>query len=134
VRRKTTLAFDTSTLNRLVKDADSEPFIAAILAGFEVHLPEMSIGEIYAHPDPLQRQKLYVVCRRFLKAGGQCLYPAHWILDLLKRRFHKDPLRFDWGRVEVRALEVEKGDKRGHHPQQRIAGFRAKKLPPQAAR
>jgi hypothetical protein len=54
VARKPTLAFDTSTLNRLMKDTDSEPFVAAILAGFEVHLPEMSIGEIYAHPDPQQ--------------------------------------------------------------------------------
>jgi hypothetical protein len=108
MRRKSTLALDTSTLNRLMKDTDSEPFIAAILTGFEVHLPEMSIGEIYAHPDPLQREKLYVVCRRFLKAGGQCLYPAHSILDLLIRRFHKDPLRFDWSQVEVRAHGVEK--------------------------
>jgi hypothetical protein len=105
---KPTVAFDTSTLNRIMKDSDSEPFIAAILAGFEVQLPEMSVGEIYAHPDPLQREKLYVVCRRFLAAGGRCLYPAHWILDLLIRRFHKDPLGFNWGRVEVRALGVEK--------------------------
>jgi hypothetical protein len=106
--RKPTVAFDTSTLNRLMKDSDSESFIAAILTGFEVRLPEMSIGEIYAHPDPQQREKLYAVCRRFLKAGGQCLYPAHWILDLLIRRFHKIPVQFVWSQVDVRAPGVEK--------------------------
>ncbi len=105
--RKQILSFDTSTLNRFVKDRDSDPYLAAILAAFDVRLPEMSIGEIYATPDAAQRAKLFTVCRRLLQVG-QCLHPAHWILDLLVRRHHQDPGSFDWRSVDVRSPGVER--------------------------
>jgi hypothetical protein len=105
--RKPTAAFDTSTLNRLAQDDNPEPFIAEISARFDVRLTEMSIGEIYATKKPVKREKLNVVCRRFLSAGGQCLHPAHWIIGFLIRQFHKDPLAFDWRGVQVRFREVE---------------------------
>jgi hypothetical protein len=106
--RKPTVAFDTSTLNRLVKDDNPEPSIAEILARFDVRLTDMSIGEIYATKKPVLREKLNAVCRRFLNAGGQCLLPAHWIIGFLMLQFHKDPLAFDWRGVQVRSREVER--------------------------
>jgi hypothetical protein len=106
--RKPIVAFDTSTLNRLAKDDDPEPFIAEILARFDVRLTDMSIGEIYATKKPEKREELNAVCRRFLNAGGQCLLPAHWIIGFLMLQFHKDPLAFDWRGVQVRFREVEK--------------------------
>jgi hypothetical protein len=108
VMRKPTVAFDTSALNRLAQGDNPEPIIAEILARFDVRLPDMSIGEIYATKRTAKRENLNAVCRRFLNAGGQCLLPAHWIIGLLMRHFHKDPLAFDWREVQVRFREVEK--------------------------
>jgi hypothetical protein len=108
VMRKPTVAFDTSTLNRLAQDENPERFIAEVLARFDVRLPEMSIGEIYATRKPVKREKLNAVCLRFLNAGGQCLLPAHWIIGLLMRQFHKDPLAFNWRGVQIRFREVER--------------------------
>lgn len=103
---KPSLAFDTSALNRLVRDDDSEVIIAAILSSYEVLLPEMSIGELYATPDPEHRKKLFRVCRRLLGVG-QCILPAHWILDALVQHHNADGSGFDWRRVPVRAPKIE---------------------------
>jgi hypothetical protein len=106
--RKPTVVFDTSTLNRLAEEDNPEPLIAEILARFDVRLSEMSIGEIYATRNPVKREKLNDVCRRFLNAGGQCLHPAHWIIGFLMRQFHKDPIAFDWRGVQARFHETER--------------------------
>jgi rRNA-processing protein FCF1 len=58
VSKSPTIALDTNVLNRLVKDIDPEPFIAAILSGYAVCLPEMSFEEILATRDPELRSKL----------------------------------------------------------------------------
>jgi hypothetical protein len=107
--RKPTVTFDTSALNRLAQDDNPRqgPFIGEILSRFDVRLTDLSIGEIYATRKPVKRAKLNAVCRGFLNAGGQCLLPAHWIIGLLIRQFHKDPLAFDWRGVPVRFRELE---------------------------
>jgi hypothetical protein len=103
---KLVLAFDTSTLNRLVSDSDSETSIAAILSGYEVLLPEMSVDELYATPDAEHRKRLFSVCRRLLGVG-QCALPAHWMIDALVRRYHAERHTFDWKSVPVRAQKIE---------------------------
>src|SRR5258708_14200851 len=102
----TALALDTSAFNRLVKDADAEPFIAAILSGYKVRIPEMSFGEILATRDPELRSRLHVVCRRLLKVGT-CIKPAHWVIDLHIKKFDADPKSYDCRNIDVRAVDIE---------------------------
>jgi hypothetical protein len=106
--RKPIVTFDTSTLNRLVEDGNPEHSITEILSRFDVRLTDMSISEIYATKRTEKREDLNAVCRRFLAAGGQCLYPAHWIIGFLMLQFHKDPVAFDWRTVQVRFREMER--------------------------
>ena len=106
------VAPDTSVLNRLVKDVDPEPFIAAILSGYTVCLPEMSFEEILATRDLELRTKLSRICQRVLSVG-YCIQPAHWVIDLHVKAFHRDPTRYDWRKVNVRAAEIEEEIQRG---------------------
>jgi len=104
--QKPFLALDTSALNRLVKDADPEPIIAAILSGYSVNLPEMSFEEILATPDSGLRMRLVTLCRRLLGVGI-CTMPAHWVIDAHVKSFHANPAKYDWRRVNVRADMIE---------------------------
>lgn len=83
-----------------------EPFIAAILSGYNVRIPEMSFGEILATHDPELRKKLHTVCRRLLQVGT-CIKPAHWVIDLHIKKFHANPNSYDWRSVDVRAADIE---------------------------
>jgi hypothetical protein len=111
-KQRSTLAFDTSAFNRFAKDADPEPFIAAILSAYTVRIPEMSVGEVMATRDPEIRRKLHEVCRRLLSVGT-CLLPAHWIVDLHVKRFHEGGPSYDWRNVNVRAENIEEELRRG---------------------
>jgi hypothetical protein len=113
---KPLLALDNSILNRLAKDADPEPIIAAILAGYSVRLPEMSFEEALAAREPAIRNKLLGICRRLLNAG-YCILPAHWLLDLHIKAFHSDPVSYDWHNVNARAAAIEAEIQRGDYPQ-----------------
>jgi hypothetical protein len=104
--QKAILALDTSVLNRLVKDPDPEPFIAAILSGYAIRIPTMSFEEILATRDPDLRKKLHDICRRLLRVG-MCIMPAHWVVDVHVKQFHEDPEKYSWLKVQVRATIVE---------------------------
>ena len=39
------IAMDNSVLNRLAKENDPKPVIAAMLSGYEVRVPEMAFGD-----------------------------------------------------------------------------------------
>jgi hypothetical protein len=102
----------TSVLNRLVKDSDPVPFVAAILSSYAVCIPAMSYEEILATPEHDVRKKLHDMCRRLLGVG-MCIKSAHWVLDLHIRRFHDDPLSYSWRKVGVRATSIEDEIQRG---------------------
>lgn len=106
------LAFDTSVLNRLVKQEDSEPCLAAILSGFEICLPEMTVGEILATPDPILRQKLFSLSGKLLGVG-QGMLPAHWIIDVLVHQHSQNSNAFDWTRTNIRNSSMEDQIHRG---------------------
>jgi hypothetical protein len=110
--QKPIIALDTSVLNRLVKDTDPEPFIAAILTGYAIRIPEMSYGEIAATRNPEVRKKLHDVCRRLLNVG-MCIMPAHWIIDLHIKQFHHNPGHYNWLNVSARATIIEEEIQRG---------------------
>jgi hypothetical protein len=89
-----------------VKDADAEPFIAAILSSYRVRIPEMSFGEILGTRKPELRMKLITICRRLL-AVGHCIMPAHWVMDAHIKSFHDDPHNYEWRNVRVQADFIE---------------------------
>jgi hypothetical protein len=103
---KPTLGLDTSALNRLVKDPNSEPIIAAILAGYSVCLPSMSFEEVIATSEPGLRERLVAICRRLLSAG-YCIWPAHWLIDRHVKAFHDNPSQYDWRNVPVADSEFQ---------------------------
>lgn len=109
---KPVLALDTSALNRLAKDSDSEPFIAAILSGYSICLLEMSFEEALATPDVNIRKKLVSVCSRLLGVG-YCILPAHWLFDMHIKTFHHNPTSYEWRKVAVRANFIEEEIQRG---------------------
>jgi hypothetical protein len=116
---KPLLALDNSVVNRLGKDADPEPFMAAILTGYSVRLPEMSFEEALATREPSTRNKLIGICRRLLNVG-YCILPAHWLFDLHIKTFHSDPANYDWRKVNARAATIEAEIQRGDYPQDQV--------------
>jgi hypothetical protein len=105
--RRIIVGFDTSTLNRLVKDTNSEPIVAVLQSNYDVRIPEMSFGEVVATRKSELREKLVTICRRLLKVGN-CIAPAHWLIDLHVKQFHDDPTTYDWRKVNVEAKFLEK--------------------------
>ncbi|MGO9648326.1 MAG: hypothetical protein ACLPOO_09740 [Terriglobales bacterium] len=105
---KPILAFDTSALNHLADDDNHDLRIAAIQSGYEVRLPELATGEIYATPEFSRRKDLYEVCRKLLN-NGYCISPPHWLISSLAKCHHRDPATFDWSNVpwRIRADEEQ---------------------------
>lgn len=97
--------FDTSALNKLIKSRpSSEPHIAALSSGFDVWLTGMSIEEIIAAPVAETREKLVAGLQRLL-VSGRCIWPPHWILNLLCSAYSKYPNKFDWRRINIEGKE-----------------------------
>ena len=101
------VGFDTSVLNAFEEaGVNSEPLMCALQIGFAVNVFAINIDEIIATPNPMRREALVTRCVRLL-ASGQCLWPHHWIVQLLIREYRKGPDKFDWRRVNVRATTFE---------------------------
>jgi len=104
-----TIGFDTRGVNQLEDGgAHSEPLMKAMVCGFKVLLPAMTVDEILSTPatkNP-RREALFARCQRLL-ASGQCLWPPHWILELLIAEHFKNPLLFDWTKTDMRARVYE---------------------------
>jgi hypothetical protein len=66
---KPIIVFDTSGLNRLAKDADSQPLVAGLRAGYRVCLTAMSVDELLATPKLEDRIKFFEYCRRISPDG-----------------------------------------------------------------
>ncbi|MGA7849087.1 MAG: hypothetical protein WCA13_08250 [Terriglobales bacterium] len=108
MKGKPILAFDTSALNHLADDGNRDLRIAAIQSGYELRLPELATGEIYATPEFSRRKDLYEVCRKLLN-NGCCISPPHWLISRLAKCHHGDPITFDWSNVpwRIRADEEQ---------------------------
>jgi hypothetical protein len=105
-----TIGFDTRAVNQLEDNgALSEPLMKALHCGFEALLPAMSVDEILSTPakkNP-RREALLARCQRLL-ASGQCLWPPHWILQLLISEHFRNPLLFNWTKIGMRARVYER--------------------------
>jgi hypothetical protein len=102
------IAFDTSALNAFAKDGSrSEPYIKALNCGFDVMLTGMSVDELLSTSDPDRREMLIASCQRLL-ASGRCVSPPNDIMASLVSAHAKNPARFDWRRVDIRAQVYER--------------------------
>jgi hypothetical protein len=100
------LIFDTSVVNALVDDRDSEPLIAGLRSGYFIRFPFAVVGEIIANSSGERREKLLHVCRRLLSSAGDCIEPQHEIIKIMVARFEKAlPLGFE--HVNLRMTEAE---------------------------
>jgi hypothetical protein len=100
-----TIAFDTSVINWMAKDASrSESFIAALRSGFSVQLTGMVVGELISTQNPTKRELLIACCQKLL-SSGRSIWPPHEIIRLLILAHHGNPIGFDWRRVDISAPE-----------------------------
>ncbi len=102
------IVFDTSAVNRLVKDGSrAEPLMIALRCGFDVQVTGMVVSELLSTPFSATREPLIACCQRLL-ASGRCVWPPHEIIRLLILAHHSDPTRFNWTQVNVRARVYER--------------------------
>jgi hypothetical protein len=101
-----TLIFDTSSINRLADDPDSDALIAALRSGFHTRFTFTSVLEIIATTSGECRRKLAGVCKRLL-CSGDCIDPQNEIIRKMVERFEQ-PSPFDWREVDVRFRDAEK--------------------------
>lgn len=96
---KPILTFDTSAINRLTDDPDSDLLLAGMSAGFYIRSTFESVEEIMATRWSAQRHNLLGMCKRLLTLGG-CIDPASVILRKMVASF-EGGARFDWTSVGV---------------------------------
>lgn len=97
---------DTSAINRLADDPDSEALICGLKAGYFVRFPFTAVSEIIATTSGSRRKQLLRVCRRLLVVAGDCIEPHHEILRIMVARFEKSlPLGLE--HVNLRMSEAE---------------------------
>lgn len=99
------LTLDTSAINHLADDPESEALIAGLTAGFFVRHSFSSVSEVIATTDPVRRSQLIAVWTRLL-SSGDCIDPQHEVIRKMVSRFEA-PAPFDWATVDVRFIEVE---------------------------
>jgi hypothetical protein len=99
------ISFDTSAINRVADEPDSDALIAGLTAGYFVRFPFTAVSEIIATSSGERRKQLLRVCRRLL-AVGDCIEPHHEILKIMVARFENSkPL--DHVNVNLRMIEAE---------------------------
>jgi hypothetical protein len=104
-----TIGFDTSAINALEDGGvNSEPLMKVLEHGFDVRLFGMTAEECLATPakKAARREALLTRCERLL-ASGRCLWPPHEVIRLLMSAHFRDPARFKWQEVDVRASVYE---------------------------
>ncbi len=102
------VTFDTSALNRLVKDGSlSEAVLAGIKKGLFFRFAGLSIEEIVACGDLSTRTTLFTYCRRLQEGPSDCLCPHHELVRLLIVDHAAKAAAFDWKAVDVRTIEYE---------------------------
>jgi hypothetical protein len=99
------LILDTSGINRLADDPDSQALIAGLRSGFHFRLTFLNVSEVIANEKRERRDQLLRICRR-LMSQGDCIDPPHEIIRKMVTQFEQS-LAFDWTRVFVDFLEAQ---------------------------
>jgi hypothetical protein len=112
---KPVVIFDTSAINEL-KPEGARLMIAAVASDFHFRLTGLNVGEIVATQKATERALLLDRCAELL-ASGECIWPPQEILRLLISAHFKNPSRFEWARVNVRAEKYERAVVRRAFPE-----------------
>lgn len=102
---KPILTPDTSGINRLADDPDSDALVAGLRSGFHVRLTFTSVSEVIANNNRARRAQLLRICRLLL-SSGDCIDPQHEIIRKMVTRF-EESLSFNWRMVRVDFPEAE---------------------------
>jgi hypothetical protein len=101
------LIFDTSAVNRLADDSESEALVAGLKSGYFVRFPFTVVSEIIATTSGERRKQLLRVARTLLLSAGDCIEPHHEMLRIMVERFEKSlPLGIEY--VNLRMHEAER--------------------------
>lgn len=97
---------DTSTVNSLADDPHGDSLIAGLRSGYFVRFPFTVVAEIVANTSGMRRKQLLRVCRRLLRAGGDCIEPDHEIIRAMVTEFERSG-RLDLASINLRMVEAE---------------------------
>jgi hypothetical protein len=103
--------FDTSAINRFAEPnraATNHPLIAGLKAGFWLRITATNVDEVIATETGAIRERLLNVCQE-LAGAGEVIQPFHVIIERHISEFEKRGSAYDWGRVDIRAPEYERG-------------------------
>jgi hypothetical protein len=101
------IIFDTTGINSLEDSgAASAPIMRRLACGFDVILTGTSLGELIATRMPERREALLRRCD-WLMQSSRCMWEPNEIIRLLISAHLRDPSRFDWRKVDVRAWVYE---------------------------
>src|ERR1700730_1095221 len=100
MERKPILVFDTSSINCLADERDSDTLIVAIRSSFYIKFTFTNVLEIVATLSGERRRKLFGVCKSLL-CSGDCMDPQKEIIRKFITRFEQSS-PFDWREVDVR--------------------------------
>lgn len=99
------LTLDTSAINRLADDPDSQPLMEGLRSGYFVRLTFLSIEEVVATTVGNRRHQLFGVCKRLL-SSGDCIDPPDELLEKLIASF-EESAPFNWQDVDVSFPEAQ---------------------------
>jgi hypothetical protein len=98
---------DTSTVNSLTDDSEGEYLISGLSSAYFVRFPFTVVSEIIATTSGVRRKQLLRVCRRLLRAAGDCIEPHHEIIRAMVAEFERSG-RVDSTQINLRMEEAEK--------------------------
>lgn len=102
---KPILTFDTSGVNWLADDPDSDALIAGLKSGFHTRLTFLGVSEIIANRDRKRRGQLLEICRQ-LMSSGDCIDPPHEIIRKTVLHFEESKI-LNWTNVSVDFPEAQ---------------------------
>lgn len=103
---RSTIIFDTSGLNALADDPETDIITKSLTVGFRVLLSETNLCEITATRCEERRLELLDLCRRLIHEG-EGINPYREIFRSMAQAHAADPARFEWRRVNIRWPKME---------------------------
>jgi hypothetical protein len=104
--RRSILMLDTSAVNALADDRDTEAMLAGLQVGYFVRFPFTTVSEVIATTSGVRRAALLRVCRKLLRSAGDCIEPHHEIIKIMVSRFEAG-LPLGLPHVYIRMSEAE---------------------------
>lgn len=100
------LIFDTSAINALAADPDSDAIVRGLGLSYHVGITETVLEEVIADPDEAERRSLLKLLDRLLHPGN-CVMPFQWIIEHQAKAYEQDKNGYEWRKLNVRFFEGE---------------------------